>query len=63
MATQGKFLQQLGQVDLTFICLGAIFGSGWLFSASHVSPIAGPAGFLSWVIGGIAVFLLGLVYC
>ncbi|HZV37903.1 MAG TPA: APC family permease [Pseudoxanthomonas sp.] len=63
MATQGKFHKQLGLVDLTFIGLGAIFGSGWLFSASHVSAIAGPAGIVSWVIGGIAVFLLGLVYC
>jgi amino acid transporter len=63
MARQGKFHKQLSLVDLTFIGLGAIFGSGWLFSASHVSAIAGPAGILSWVIGGAAVLLLGLVYC
>ena len=63
MATQGKFHKNLGLTDLTFIGLGAIFGSGWLFSASHVSAQAGPAGVLSWVIGGGAVLLLGLVYC
>ena len=28
-------------MDLTFIGLGAIFGSGWLFSASHVLSQAG----------------------
>ena len=63
MTTQGKFKKQLTLTDLTFIGLGAIFGSGWLFAASHVSSIAGPAGIYSWLIGGLAVLLLGIVYC
>lgn len=63
MPVPGKFRKQLSLVDLTFIGLGAIFGSGWLFSASHVAALAGPAGILSWLIGGAAVLLLGLVYC
>lgn len=60
---QGHFQKRLTLVDLTFIGLGAIFGSGWLFAAGHVSALAGPAGILSWLIGGAAVLLLGLVYC
>ena len=63
MSAQGKFKKQLSLMDLTFIGLGAIFGSGWLFAASHVSAIAGPAGIISWLIGGFAVLLLGIVYC
>ncbi|BBR55299.1 MULTISPECIES: APC family permease [Pseudomonas] len=63
MSGQGKFKKQLSLMDLTFIGLGAIFGSGWLFAASHVSAIAGPAGIISWLIGGFAVLLLGIVYC
>jgi amino acid transporter len=63
MAHQGKFHQQLSLTDLTFIGLGAIFGSGWLFAAAHVSAMAGPAGLVSWLVGGAAVLLLGLVYC
>jgi amino acid transporter len=59
----GRFKRQLSLTDLTFIGLGAIFGSGWLFSASYVADMAGPAGMLSWLIGGAAVLLLGLVYC
>ena len=62
-AGQGRFKKQLSLVDLTFIGLGAVFGSGWLFSASYVADIAGPAGIVSWLIGGAAVLLLGLVYC
>ncbi|KRP70610.1 MULTISPECIES: APC family permease [Pseudomonas] len=63
MSGQGKFKKQLSLMDLTFIGLGAIFGSGWLFAASHVSAIAGPAGIFSWLLGGFAVLLLGIVYC
>ncbi|WP_045770262.1 APC family permease [Xanthomonas albilineans] len=63
MATQGKFHKRLSLTDLTFIGLGSIFGSGWLFSASHVSAMAGPAGIVSWIAGGVAVLVLGLVYC
>lgn len=63
MSVQGKFKKQLSLTDLTFIGLGAIFGSGWLFAASHVSAIAGPAGIFSWLLGGFAVLLLGIVYC
>ena len=63
MSAQGKFKKQLSLIDLTFIGLGAIFGSGWLFAASHVSAIAGPAGVFFWLLGGFAVLLLGIVYC
>ena len=63
MPQQGKFLKKLSLTDLTFIGLGSIFGSGWLFAASHVAATAGPAGIISWLIGGGAVLLLGLVYC
>ncbi|TCM63854.1 aspartate/glutamate:proton symporter (AGT family) [Acinetobacter calcoaceticus] len=59
----GQFKKQLSLMDLTFIGLGAIFGSGWLFSASHVAAQAGPAGIISWLIGGFAVLILGIVYC
>lgn len=56
------FKRQVSMIDLTFVGFGAIFGSGWLLAAGQVSGMAGPAGWLSWVIGGIAVLLLGLVY-
>lgn len=63
MSSQGAFKRNLSLVDLTLIGLGGTFGSGWLFAASHVSSIAGPAGIFSWLIGGFAVLLLGIVYC
>lgn len=62
MKEQGKFRRQITLVELVFIGLGSIFGSGWLFAAGYVASMAGPAGWISWVIGGIAIILIGLVY-
>ncbi|MFP4882104.1 hypothetical protein ACLFLT_10130 [Klebsiella pneumoniae] len=58
VAESGKFKKQLTLTDLTFIGLGAIFAPDW---CQHVASIAGPAGIASWVIGGFAVLLLGIV--
>lgn len=57
------FKKQLSVLDLTFIGLGTVFGSGWLFSASHVAAYAGPAGMFSWLFAAVAVLALGLIYC
>lgn len=62
MSQHGKFKKNLSLGDLVFIGFGAMFGSGWLFAGSRVASIAGPGGIFSWVIGGIAILLLGLVY-
>lgn len=49
-------------IDLTMASLGAIIGSGWLFGVLYAAHDAGPASIISWVIGGIAVLLIGLIY-
>lgn len=62
MATQQAFRKELGLVDLTFASLGGIIGSGWILAALNAASVAGPGSLLSWIIGGIAILLLGLVY-
>ncbi len=52
----------MNRLDLTMAGLGAIIGSGWLFGAMVASSMAGPASIFGWLIGGIAVLLIGLVY-
>jgi amino acid transporter len=37
---------------MILVGIGAIIGSGWLFASGLVASIAGPAGWISWVIGG-----------
>ncbi len=62
MEQQGKLKKQLTLTDLTFLGLGSIIGSGWLFASARVANVAGPAAWISWLIGAVAVILLGLVY-
>lgn len=59
---QGKFKKSISLLDLTLIGMGAIFGSAWLFAVSNVASKAGPAGSFSWLIGGVIILLIGLVY-
>ena len=58
----GKLKRQLSLLDLTFLGLGAIIGSGWLFASQKAAVLAGPSAWIAWVIGAVAVGLIGLVY-
>ncbi len=52
--------RSIGLVQLTFIGISSIIGSGWLFGAFHSAKIAGPAAMLSWIIGAFALLLIAL---
>jgi len=54
--------RDVGRSGLLFASLGGIIGSGWLFGALYSAQSAGPAALISWVIGGLAVLLLALIY-
>ncbi len=54
--------REMSRLDLTMAGLGAIIGSGWLFGVLYASNDAGPASIFGWLIGGVAVALIGLVY-
>lgn len=54
--------RDVGKTSLLFTGVGAIIGSGWLFGALYAAQIAGPAAILSWVVGGVMVMVIGLVY-
>ena len=60
VAEVGKFKKQLTLTDLTFIGLGAIFGSAGCLPQNRNGIDCRTCGHFSWVIGGIAVLLLGL---
>lgn len=62
MEQSGKLKRSLNLLDLTFLGLGAIIGSGWLFGSLNGAIQAGPAAWIAWVIGAVAVLLIGLVY-
>ena len=53
--------RQMGPAGMLFTGLG-IIGSGWLFAALYTAQIAGPAGIISWLIGGAFIMVIALVY-
>jgi amino acid transporter len=57
-----KLRRALSTTDLLMLSLGGIIGSGWLFAAAGASILAGPAAILSWIIGGLIVLTIALVY-
>jgi amino acid transporter len=54
--------RDIGLVALIMTGLGSIIGSGWLFGAWKAAKVAGPAAVFSWLIGCIAIILIGLTY-
>lgn len=52
----------LGYWSLVFIGLGSVIGSGWLLSSMYAAQAAGPAALVAWVIGGIVMLLVALVF-
>ena len=61
-ATGGSLKRELTMLDLLMTSIGGIIGSGWLYGSWKGGYLAGPAADISWLIGGVAVLLIGLVY-
>ncbi len=57
-----KLKREIGLVGLTFISVGGIIGSGWLFGPLLAVQHAGPAAILSWIIGAVAMFILAITF-
>ena len=54
--------KSLSLLDLFFLSMGGIIGSGWLLAVLGADSIAGPAVIISWVVGGILVLFIALTY-
>lgn len=59
---EGFFKKKLNLIDLTFLGLGSIIGSGWLLASMNGAKYAGSIAWVAWIGGAIAVLLIGLVY-
>ncbi|MGP6220394.1 APC family permease [Caldiplasma sukawensis] len=57
-----KLKKELSFVQLLFLSIGGIIGSGWLFGVNDAAATAGPIVFISWIIGGIIVLIIALTY-
>ncbi len=57
-----KLGRELTLVDLLFLCIGAIVGSGWLLAAPFGAALAGPDIIYSSIIGGVIILFIALNY-
>ena len=57
-----KLHHKLGFWSLLATGLGSVIGSGWLFAAMYAAKAAGPASLVSWVVGGILMLMVAMVY-
>ena len=57
-----KLKHELSFIQLLFLSLGGIIGSGWLFGVNAGAAVAGPAVTLSWLIGGVMIIFIALTY-
>lgn len=57
-----KLKRSMGLMGLTFVAVGGIVGSGWLFAPLLATRLAGPAAIVAWGIGGVAMLLLALCF-
>ena len=54
--------REIGLVGLTFVAVGGVLGSGWLFAPLDTAQLAGPASIIAWLIGAVAMLLIALTY-
>ncbi|MFB6131345.1 MAG: APC family permease [Salinigranum sp.] len=57
-----SFRQDLGFYSLLAMSLGTVIGSGWLLLPGIVASAAGPAAVVSWLLGGVAILVVALVF-
>ncbi len=56
------FRRHVGLTGLTFVSVGSIIGSGWLFGALYAAQEAGPAALISWGLGAVFMMTLALIH-
>lgn len=54
--------KQASLIGLLFAGVGGMIGSGWLFGPLETATQAGPLSIYSWLIGGVVVLLIALVF-
>ncbi len=57
-----SFKREAGIIGLLYASLGGIIGSGWLKGPLNAAVRAGPLSMFSWLIGGVAILMLAMVY-
>lgn len=62
VAHRSRLKKDAGLFGLLFAGVGGMIGSGWLFGPMETAIQAGPLSIWSWIIGGVVVMLIALVF-
>ena len=62
MTHRDSLKKQASFIGLLFAGVGGMIGSGWLFGPLETATQAGPLSIYSWLIGGVVVLLIALVF-
>lgn len=57
-----QFKRQIGASGVLFASIGAMIGSGWLFSSLYAAQLAGPAAIVSWIIATLFIIIIALTF-
>ncbi len=57
-----QFKRQMGASGVMFASIGAMVGSGWLFSSLYAAQLAGPAAIVSWLIATVFIIIIALTF-
>lgn len=54
--------RSIGFIGLTFIAVGGVIGSGWIFGPLITANLAGPASIVAWALGGLGMLILAMSF-
>jgi amino acid transporter len=57
-----QFKRQIGASGVMFASIGAMVGSGWLFSSLYASQVAGPGALISWLLATFCVIIIAFTF-
>lgn len=61
-ATTRRLSRSIGLLGLTFVGIGGMLGSGWLFGPLFAAQSAGPAATVAWLVGGLMMLLTAVCF-
>ncbi|MGC9071751.1 MAG: amino acid permease [Acidilobus sp.] len=61
-ATDKQLRRALNVWDITYLVVGAMIGSGWLFGSLYAASMVGPSAILSWLIAGVLMLFIALSF-
>jgi amino acid transporter len=62
IATDIQMRKSLNKLELLFLSLQGVIGSGWLFASLYTAAYTGGSAIIAWIIGGLMLLPIALTY-